>query len=507
MPYLKGNRRRHHRQLPRQNQRDLGSWPRSKPTRTQVPGHLCSQTPNPECGRWNHVSLRRPLTAGRRHVSGEIRHRPPAVTMDRKTQQVTDLHSILPLASLSGSRSRKPTVPVQAVAGEVSQRHVRVPCTNWSTYGEGKKVAPSLLVGPADHPSGRSQSHKNRKNLAAQANFCSRLLVHRQSRALLRRSSSLHRDPPILPSRGTPIARPRPQSMFLNSPTTAAVKFPVPSPIDGGSTNLDVPSPDTRSQRTRRTSISDMVQRYEAMGGSGGGGGGSAAPSPASRQANTSTFTQMGASSLARSTTTRVSPPPGGAAALSPVPRQPNTSTQLGASSLSRSTTTHVSPSRRSQLSAVGLPGLAADPSKKPVAVIGVSDKPRAEHASPIGLPGLAAERKSSVAYTGRRSPIKTDATAGAGVGGGGLDAPMRPIPMRSFSPAPPAMSDDVQSPSPEKPYQGVGRLIDEWQRKTADAEAPRSPVSRRRGDGGIGTGATASPRRAGVIAGRGAQD
>ncbi len=243
------------------------------------------------------------------------------------------------------------------------------------------------------------------------------------------------------------------------------------------------------------------------MGGSGGGGGGSAAPSPASRQANTSTFTQMGASSLARSTTTRVSPPPGGAAALSPVPRQPNTSTQLGASSLSRSTTTHVSPSRRSQLSAVGLPGLAADPSKKPVAVIGVSDKPRAEHASPIGLPGLAAERKSSVAYTGRRSPIKTDATAGAGVGGGGLDAPMRPIPMRSFSPAPPAMSDDVQSPSPEKPYQGVGRLIDEWQRKTADAEAPRSPVSRRRGDGGIGTGATASPRRAGVIAGRGAQD
>jgi AP2-associated kinase len=311
-------------------------------------------------------------------------------------------------------------------------------------------------------------------------------------------------------STGTPTARPRPQSMFLNSPTTAAVKFPVPSPVDGGSTNLDVPSPDARSQRTRRTSISDMVQRYEAMRG---GGGGSAAPSPASRQANTSTFAQLGASSVARSTTTtRVSPPSGGAAALSPAPRQLNTSTQLGALSLSRSATTHVSsPSRRSQLGAVGLPGLATDPSKKPAAAIGVSDKPRAEHASPIGLPGLAMERKSSVSYTytGRRSPIKTDVTAGAGVGGGGgLDAPMRPIPMRSFSPAPPATGNDVQSPSPEKPYQGVGRLIDEWQRKTADAgEAPRSPVSRRRGDGGIGTGATASPRRAGVIAGRGAQD
>jgi hypothetical protein len=160
----------------------------------------------------------------------------------------------------------------------------------------------------------------------------------------------------------------------------------------------------------------------------------------------------------------------------------------------------------------VGLPGLATDPSKKPLAGIGVSDKPRVEHASPIGLPGLAIERKSSVSYSGRRSPTKSNATGGVGGGTsggeGGLDAPVRPIPKRSFSPAPPATSDEVQSPAPEKPYQGVGRLIDEWQRKTADTgEAPRSPVSRRKGGGGAGTGATASPRRAGVIAGRGAQD
>lgn len=301
---------------------------------------------------------------------------------------------------------------------------------------------------------------------------------------------------------GAATARPRPQSMFLNSPTTAAVKFPIPSPVDGGSTNLDVPSPDTRSQRMRRTSISDMVQRYEAMGG-----GGSAAPSPASRQPNSST--QLGVSSIARSTTTHVSPP-SGSAVPSLASRQPNTSTQLGVSSLSRSTTTQVSSSsRRNQLGAVGLPGLATDPSKKPLAGIGVSDKPRAEHASPIGLPGLAIERKSS--YSGRRSPIKSSATGGVGggtSGEGGLDAPVRPIPKRSFSPAPPATSDDVQSPAPEKPYQGVGRLIDEWQRKTADAgDTPRSPVSRRRGGGGTGTSAAASPRRAGVIAGRGAQD
>ena len=110
-------------------------------------------------------------------------------------------------------------------------------------------------------------------------------------------------------------------------------------------------------------------------------------------------------------------------------------------------------------------------------------------------------ETKSLVSFGGRRSPVKPDATSG---GGGGLDTPVRPIPIRSFSPVPPPAGDEVQSPAPEKPYQGVGRLIDEWQRKTAETEVPRSP--RRRG-GGTVTGATASPRRAGVIAGRGAQD
>jgi len=135
-------------------------------------------------------------------------------------------------------------------------------------------------------------------------------------------------------------------------------------------------------------------------------------------------------------------------------------------------------------------------------------DKPRAEHASPVGLPGLAMERKPSASYgSGRRSPVKPDATTG---GGGGLDVPVRPVPIRTVSPVNPPAGEEASSTTAEKPYHGVGRLIDEWQRKTADAEAPRSPVSRRRGGGGVGgagTAATASPRRAGVIAGRGAQD
>ena len=287
-----------------------------------------------------------------------------------------------------------------------------------------------------------------------------------QSSSRHRKQSTNGRDagPPPSVSAGSATARPRPQSMFLNSPTTAAVKFPAPSPIDSSSTSLEVPSPDPRSQRTRRTSISNMVQRFEAMGT--------------------------------------------GSAAASPDSRQPNSPAQPGVS-LTRSATTHVSPSpRRGHLGAVGLPGLATDSSKKPPTGLGMLDKPRAEHASPVGLPGLAMERKPSASYgSGRRSPVKPDATTG---GGGGLDIPVRPAPIRAASPVNAPAGEEASTATAERPYHGVGRLIDEWQRKTADAEAPRSPVSRRRGGGGVGgagTGATASPRRAGVIAGRGAQD
>jgi len=49
--------------------------------------------------------------------------------------------------------------------------------------------------------------------------------------------------------------------------------------------------------------------------------------------------------------------------------------------------------------------------------------------------------------------------------------------------------SEDTSQPpaSPDKPYQGVGKLIDQWQRKTADAGPER----------------TASPRRGGIPARR----
>jgi len=56
-------------------------------------------------------------------------------------------------------------------------------------------------------------------------------------------------------------------------------------------------------------------------------------------------------------------------------------------------------------------------------------------------------------------------------------------MPMR-LSPEPkPVLAEPqpVRSPSPDRPYQGVGRLIDQWQKK-AEAGTPKSPVVNRRG-------------------------
>jgi AP2-associated kinase len=57
---------------------------------------------------------------------------------------------------------------------------------------------------------------------------------------------------------------------------------------------------------------------------------------------------------------------------------------------------------------------------------------------------------------------------------------------------SPPNESDD-RSPSPERPYQGVGKLIDQWQRKSAEAEASRNAILSKRAS-------LASPKRAGLV-------
>jgi hypothetical protein len=61
----------------------------------------------------------------------------------------------------------------------------------------------------------------------------------------------------------------------------------------------------------------------------------------------------------------------------------------------------------------MGLPRLIADPLKKPLMGLGVSDKPCAEHALPISLSSLVVERKPSMLYGGHHSLTKFDALVG----------------------------------------------------------------------------------------------
>ena len=57
----------------------------------------------------------------------------------------------------------------------------------------------------------------------------------------------------------------------------------------------------------------------------------------------------------------------------------------------------------------------------------------------------------------------------------------------------PPAQQTQVRSPSPEKPYQGVSRLIDRWQRAVDETAPAGMPGARR---GGVPV------KRAGMVSG-----
>jgi len=60
----------------------------------------------------------------------------------------------------------------------------------------------------------------------------------------------------------------------------------------------------------------------------------------------------------------------------------------------------------------------------------------------------------------------------------------------------PPSRKPTADEPSPpERPYQGVGKLIDQWQRKTAESDATHAPVGGKRGGAGSGF-----VKRAGVV-------
>ncbi|KAI6120690.1 hypothetical protein EDD16DRAFT_1574862 [Pisolithus croceorrhizus] len=221
----------------------------------------------------------------------------------------------------------------------------------------------------------------------------------------------------------------RPQSLFL---------FPVSKSVSDGKsetpstpTGLSVPQDGFRKNGTRRTSITDMVQRYEAI------------------NANVKTTGHGPPSTL---------PKPSGLKIPPAVPSS-STGTWPAQTTVHSPSVSRFSSSRASEHSS---PNKDADKEPSPGGLI---------------IPG------SSETLTGL--PSRSSSTF--------LPSPSeRPGPVDGLPPVHSVVPSEEhrRSPSPEKPYQGVGKLIDQWQRKSEEAESARSPLPRK---GYI-------PKRAGLV-------
>ncbi|KAG0702737.1 hypothetical protein DFH29DRAFT_999123 [Suillus ampliporus] len=247
-------------------------------------------------------------------------------------------------------------------------------------------------------------------------------------------------------------SRARPQSMFafpMAKPASDA-KMDTPS----NTTGLSVPEDNPRKHGARRTSISDMVQHYEAIVGKVRGlGPGSPVIVPKSTGLKMATSSAVGRAVDV-------------------------TGTSPSSPLVSRFTASRVIASAEES-------GLGAEPEKPRPSAIDLAraaltgqDQSKADMSARnpvVGLPSGTSSRFMPGLSGGRAGPLD------------GLPA------SPSFSsPKPAAPLEEPRSPSPDKPYQGVGKLIDQWQRKT-EVDSPRVPIPRR---GGY------TPKRAGLVSG-----
>ncbi|KAJ8084541.1 Ark- serine/threonine protein kinase [Marasmius tenuissimus] len=244
------------------------------------------------------------------------------------------------------------------------------------------------------------------------------------------------KSPSIASPTSSTSSRSRPQSMFIfPSKSTGSSGVPLSAGL--------APPPDAEPQRhTRRNSITDMVQRFEAI------------------------------DAVARSS------------AISTVSQRPNLNKADSSSS-----TNSVPPPRRSQMNGKGS---SFEPNATGL------NKPKTpsqanRRVSPSGLgrispspsPGKPQEVEV-VTPRPRRISTRPD---------GSSNPVLFPVSRQTSNAEESTQNTDVRSPSPERPYQGVGKLIDQWQRKTAEPENPRSPIPKR------GTGFVA--KRAGLVNGQ----
>lgn len=284
--------------------------------------------------------------------------------------------------------------------------------------------------------------------------------------------------PAPIPSH-TSSGRSRPQSMIVsptNRNTTMDNKNNTPFPASVSSPSpqqsLSPPAQDARAKRSaRRSSISDMVQRYEAIGTRQGPGPPAAAPTPAVKPAGLSVKpSSTGAGSTTVASTNASASSPSSAALRFPKLSPTNSPVLSKANLVVPEDAGQGSNSLQKDVSAKGrtspAPSLTGLPSR---------GSAKASDTNTTIVNGLP--RRASPMFTRKPSPR--------------LPSP-EPVVASMPSPRKAGFSGEevVRSPSPEKPYQGVSSLIDRWQRAV---------------DGSEGTGRGGAPRRiGGSLSGRG---
>ncbi|EIW86946.1 hypothetical protein CONPUDRAFT_134281 [Coniophora puteana RWD-64-598 SS2] len=270
----------------------------------------------------------------------------------------------------------------------------------------------------------------------------------------------------VVPSPAEPVSpssssRHRPQSMYafpMNKATSEGRLEPPSSP------GLSVPET-PRRMASRRTSISDMVQRFE----------GNVAPTAVNRTGISPQHSSPKPSSLSKPSYLTPSNTHEQRHVTSPpyTPSSPLVS-KFGSSNSIQG----VAASTTGQ----GRHFVSSTPSGAPRPI--PSDAPGRKRTMSQGPSALSGLPSTSLTKT---MPSSREPSSG-------LDG----LPSSSSFPSyksPSPTEDSSGSSSPERPYQGVGKLIDQWQRKTVDPDQSRGPPPRR---GGF------VAKRAGLVSGGG---
>jgi len=248
---------------------------------------------------------------------------------------------------------------------------------------------------------------------------------------------------PLKANKSPTSARSRPQSMFI-FPSKSTDSSSMPSP------GL-VPPEGSRPRAVRRTSISDIVERYEAIGGTAKLAG---PPSP-----------------LPRPVTTRTTSIPAEPRRI----QKPSISTSSNKVHLSKA-------SSDSSHSSMGCDPSRSHSAKEPVRqAVGSSRTPTKPRKSLALEKGEPIHTQAIDDSTPRPRRISRKAEPFEPMVPQSVKASFEAETSTPINPArkstlfgtdlPSSISED-RSPSPERPYQGVGKLIDQWQKKSAEADS-----------------------------------